>query len=486
MAGAPSPPDRVRGRLQPSPAEGEGASRALPLQGIRVVDSSYVFALPYTGGLMSDMGAEVIKIEGPARSDITRTGGLYGTFPENEPRPDNGPDNDSGGQWWDRSSTYNLINRGKKSLTLDLTTDRGKELFRELVCVSDVVLENYTPRVMRGFGLDYAELRKVRPDIIMASNTGYGHGDGPYSSYPAQATTQEGTHGLCWVTGYVGRPPSKAGASYVDFISTWSAVFAIGAALRHRNLTGEGQWIDMSMYQGGATGISEYLMDYTVNGRLGERIGNRHPHRAPQGVYPAQGNDCWVAISVADDAQWSALCRLMDQPELAGDHRFLTVTARQGHHDELDAIIAGWTRLHDRYRLMEMLQTEGVAASPVFDGRDIHLDPHFRARGFLEKVQFPEERQIGTRHLMGAPYKFSATPLGIHGPAPAFGQHNRWALGELLGVGDSEIESLEQAGAIANAPQSGEPSPTMPLDELVSRGRMSSWDPDYKDRLGIP
>ena len=119
-------------------------ARTLPLQGIRVVDSSYVFALPYTGGLLSDMGAEVIKIEGPsARSDITRTGGLYGTFPENEPT----------GQWWDRSSTYNLINRGKKSLTLDLTTDRGKELFRELVSVSDVVLENYTPRVMRGFGL---------------------------------------------------------------------------------------------------------------------------------------------------------------------------------------------------------------------------------------------------------------------------------------------------------------------------------------------
>ena len=216
------------------------AVRTLPLQGIRVVDSSYVFALPYTGGLLADMGAEVIKIEGPARSDITRTGGLYGTFPENEPS----------GQWWDRSSTYNLINRGKKSLTLDLTTDRGKELFRELVAVSDVVLENYTPRVMRGFGLDYAELRKVRPDIIMASNTGYGHGNGPYSGYPAQATTQEGTHGLCWVTGYVDGPPSKAGASFVDFISTWSAMFAIGAALRHRNLTGEGQWIDMSMYQG--------------------------------------------------------------------------------------------------------------------------------------------------------------------------------------------------------------------------------------------
>ena len=456
------------------------AVRTLPLQGIRVVDSSYVFALPYTGGLLADMGAEVIKIEGPSRSDITRTGGLYGTFPENEPT----------GQWWDRSSTYNLINRGKKSLTLDLTTDRGKDLFRELVAVSDVVLENYTPRVMRGFGLDYPELRKVRPDIIMASNTGYGHGDGPYSGYPAQATTQEGTHGLCWVTGYVDGPPSKAGASFVDFISTWSAMFAIGAALRHRNLTGEGQWIDMSMYQGGATCISEYLMDWTANGRLGERIGNRHPYRAPQGVYPAQGDalgdDNWVAISVSDDAQWAALCELMGQHELADDPRFRTVTARQQHHDELDAIIAEWTRQHDRYDIMEKLQARGIAASPVLDGRDMHLDPHFKARGFLEKVEFPEERQIGTRHLMGAPYKFSATPLSIKGPAPAFGHDNRWALAELLGVADSDIESLEQSGAIASAPKTGEASPTMPMDELVARGRMSSWDPDYKDKLGIP
>ena len=476
MAGAPS--------SQPSPSTGKGASRALPLQGIRVVDSSYVFALPYTGGLLADMGAEVIKIEGPSRSDITRTGGLYGTFPENDP----------GGQWWDRSSTYNLINRGKKSLTLDLTTDRGKELFKELVTVSDVVLENYTPRVMRGFGLDYAELKKVRPDIIMASNTGYGHGDGPYSGYPAQATTQEGTHGLCWVTGYLGGPPSKAGASFVDFISTWSAVFAIGAALRHRNLTGEGQWIDMSMYQGGATCISEHLMDWMANGRLGERIGNRHPYRAPQGVYPAKGDahgdalvdDNWVAISVRDDSQWVILCRLMEQPGLADVPRFRTVTGRQQHHDELDAVISEWTCQHDRYEIMEWLQAEGIAASPVIDGRDLHLDPHFRARGFLERVEFPEERRIGTRHLMGAPYKFSGTPLSIKGPAPAFGQNNRWALSELLGVPDPEIDLLEQAGAIANAPQSGDASPTMPMDELVARGRMSGWDPDYKDKLGIP
>ena len=162
------------------------------------------------------------------------------------------------------------------------------------------------------------------------------------------------------------------------------------------------------------------------------------------------------------------------------------MTARQHHHDELDAIIADWTRQHDRYNIMEKLQARGVAASPVLDGRDMHLDPHFKARGFLEKVEFPEERQIGTRHLMGPPYKFSATPLSIKGPAPAFGHDNRWALAELLGVVRLRHRVTGTVRCHRQRPQTGEASPTMPMDELVARGRMSSWDPDYKDKLGIP
>ena len=148
------------------------------------------------------------------------TGGYSGVFAEN----------DLGEDWWNRPSTYNLIHRGKQSITLDMTDERGRDLFRELVSVSDVVMENFTPRVMRSWGLDYPNMRKLRPDVILVSNTGYGHGGGPYSGYPAQATTQEATHGHCWVTGYVGGGPAKAGASFVDFLSTWTALFAIGAA----------------------------------------------------------------------------------------------------------------------------------------------------------------------------------------------------------------------------------------------------------------
>ena len=447
----------------------------LPLAGIRVLDSTYVFALPYTGGQLADLGAEVIKIEGPGRPDITRGGGLYGTFPDNDPGED----------WWNRPSTYQLLNRGKRSLALDLSQEDGRRIFRQLVTVSDVVMENFTPRVMRRWGLDYPNLRQMRPDIIMVSNTGYGHGAGPYSAYPAQATTQEGTHGHCWITGYPDDEPSKAGRSFVDFLSTWSAMFAIGAALRYRHRTGRGQWVDIGMYQAGVMFLSEYLMDAVANGRPGQRIGNRHPQRAPQGAYPAAGHDQWLALSVADADQWQTLCRLMARPDLAQDAALATLAGRQCRHDEIDAAISQWTQQHDKYALMHTLQAHGIAAGPVLSGKEVHFDPHYRSRNFLERVEYPPERGIGARFLMGRPYRMSKTPLSIRGPAPAFGQHNAALLEELLGIPPAQVSQWADAGLITTVPTAGEPSPTLDPRELVARGQLAEWDPDYRQRLGI-
>ena len=448
----------------------------LPLEGIRVLDSSHIFALPYAGGLLADMGAEVIKIEGPGHTDMTRTGGLAGSFPENEVTED----------WWNRSSTYNTLNRGKLSITLDLTDARGRDLFRELATISDVVMESYTPRVMRDWGLDYQSLKGIRPDVIMVSNTGYGHGDGPYSDYPAQATTQEGTHGLCWITGYPGGPPSRAGASYVDFLSTWTAIFAIGAALRYRRRTGRGQWIDLAMYQAGAMFNSEYILDYVVNARLGERIGNRHPSRAPQGCFRARGVDEWITLSIGSDEQWRRLCELMRRPELSRDSRFEDVLSRVKNHDQLDSIIGGWTEGYQKHSLMEMLQSIGIPAGPVFNSRDTNVDPHFRARGFLEYITFPEKRGMGTRPLIGRPYRFSKAALGVKGPAPTVGQHNTSVLRDLLGVREEEYLGLESTGIIGTVPTSDEPVIPEPIYEQLRKGRLAGWDPDYKQRLGIP
>ena len=345
---------------------------------------------------------------------MTRTGGYSGVFAEN----------DLGEDWWNRPSTYNLIHRGKQSITLDMTDERGRDLFRELVSVSDVVMENFTPRVMRSWGLDYPNMRKLRPDVILVSNTGYGHGGGPYSGYPAQATTQEATHGHCWVTGYVGGGPAKAGASFVDFLSTWTALFAIGAALRYRARTGLGQWVDMGMYQSGVMFLSEYILDAIANGREGGRIGNRHPWRAPQGCYPAAGQDNWITLSVGDDAQWRSLCRVMGQPELASDERFRSLLGRRENHDALDEIIAAWTATRDRYDTMHALQAEGIPSGPVLTGRDVHYDPHYRSRNFLERAKYSPERKLGERMFLSRPYKFSKSPLHIQGPSPAFGEHN--------------------------------------------------------------
>jgi crotonobetainyl-CoA:carnitine CoA-transferase CaiB-like acyl-CoA transferase len=448
---------------------------ALPLNGIRVLDSTYVFALPYAGGLLADMGAEVIKVEGPRRPDTTRSGGFSGAYPENE----------LGDDWWNRPSTYNLLHRGKQSLTLDMTDPKGRELFMELVKVSDIVMENFTPRVMRGWGLDYPNLRKIKPDIIMVSNTGYGHGDGPYANYPAQATTQEGTHGHCWVTGYPGEGPSKAGASFVDFLSTWTSLFAMGAALRYRNQTGQGQWIDISMYQAGVMFLSEYIMDAQVNGRDGERIGNRHPQRAPQGCYPAAGDDQWITLSVGCEEEWQALCHLMGREDLLADLRFAALAARRQNHDGLDLIIGEWTFASDKYDLMHRLQAAGIAAGPVLTGKEIHFDPHYQSRGFLERVTFPPERNIGTRPFMGRPYKFSKSPLKIQGPAPAYGQHNQPVLQDLLGISQEVYEGLVQDSIVATVPLTGEAQERLKPEQAVELGLLAAWDPDYKQKLGL-
>lgn len=447
----------------------------LPFSGVRVLDSTYVFALPYTGGLLADLGAEVIKIEGPGRIDVTRGGAWSGAFPENNPGED----------WWNRSSTYNLLNRGKQSLTLDLSNPKARALFAELVKISDVVMENYTPRVMKGWGLDYPNLRRLRPDVIMVSNTGYGHGDGPYSNYPAQATTQEATHGHCAVTGYIGGPPSKAGQSFVDFLATWTALFGIAAALRLRQRTGRGQWIDIGMYQCGVMFLSEFLMDYIGNGRIAQRMGNRHPFRAPQGVYPARGVDQWIVLSIGSDEQWRALCDLMGKPQLAHDPRFADSLSRLKNHDALDAIIAQWTSQHDRYDLMHRLQAVGIPAGPVFTARDMHLDPHYVARGFLEWVQYPPERGMGKRPLIGRPWKASATPARIQGPAPRLGEHNEAILVGLLGLTPDDLQTLEKEGIISRVPKESRLEPRVSPEEMVRRGILASWDPHYRHRLGI-
>ncbi len=447
----------------------------LPLEGIRVIDSTYVFAGPYAGALMSDLGAEVIKIEGPGRPDISRSGQFSGLM----------PDNIVGADPWNRPCTYNLLNRGKKSLVVDLSRKEGREILIDLIKVSDVLVENFTPRVMRGWGLDYPNMKAINPNIVMVSNTGYGYG-GPFSAYPAQATTQEATHGLAGVTGYRGGEPSKAGQSFVDFLATWACMMGVMLGLRHRRRFGRGLWTDVGMYQLGCYNVSEYILDWSANRTPGERIGNRHRQYAPQGCYRCAGDDAWCALSVRDDEEWAALCGVIARPELARDARYATEPARRANHDEIDAIISQWTQNVPKLEAMERLQAAGVPAGAVLDGRDLHFDPQLKAHGFLEMVNFPKEREMGSRRpIIGRPWCFSKLPLHVRGPAPTFGQHNRQVLCEILGYDEARYKAIEAAGLVVQKPVKATAPLNLSMDERVRLGRLAYWDRDYKERLGI-
>ncbi len=447
---------------------------ARPLAGIRVIDISNVISMPYAGGLMADLGAEVIKIERTARPDTTRTNPNSAVYPDNDPGEDP----------WNRTGTYNILNRGKKSLTLDLSQPAGRDILRELIQVSDILTENFTPRVMRGWGLDYPNASKLNPGLIMLSCSGYGR-EGPYAPYPGQATTMEATHGMAHVTGYRDEPPSKAGQSFVDFLATWSLTMGVTMALRYRRRFGKGLWVDVGMYQLGCGMLSEYVLDWTANGRVGKRIGNRHPWLAPQGCYRCAGDDEWCVVSVHDDAEWAALCRAMERPGLANDTRFATNEARMRNHDAADAAISVWMAGMPKMEAMHTLQAAGVRAGAVFNGRDMHIDTHARARGMMETVKFPPERNIGERLMIGRPWRLNRMPLSIPGPAPTLGEHNRDVIQGLLGYDDARYAALEQSGIIGTKPTTSRPIVRLTMEERVRRGRLAAYDPNFKQRLGL-
>ena len=453
-------------------------SRA-PLENIRVVDLSRVFAMPFAGANLADLGAEVIKIDTCQAQFMETTRTITGPFPDNQP----------GELWWEQGGTFQTLNRGKRSLTLDLRSEEAQGILKELVSVSDIVLENFTPRVMARFGLDYASLRAVKPDLIMVSNTGYGH-SGPWSSFGAMASALEPTHGTGAFMGYLeddgsgtlreGNVPNKVGNSYTDFLATWTALVSIMAALLHRAKTGRGTWIDLAMYQAGASFIGEGLLAYAFNGQRAQRIGNRHTAMAPHGCYPCLGEDQWVTIAVRDDADWLAFCHAIGAPELAADPRLATASQRLMEQDELDSIVSGWTGERTSYQVMETLQGAGVPAGPVLTAGQALADPHFRHRGFFEKVTHPAETGLGEKEYIGRGWKFSGSQAGITGPAPLLGEANGYALREILGLTPERMDALADQSIIGVEPIGGRPSAQVPLETQVELGWVAAYDPGFK------
>jgi benzylsuccinate CoA-transferase BbsF subunit len=398
------------------------------LSGIRVVDFTWVWAGPIVGRHLADYGAEVITIESSASLDLAR----QLIFKDNQYDPD-------------LAIAFTNYNAGKKSLTLNMAEPEAIDIVKRLLAISDILVESMTPKAMRQWGLSYDEVRGIKPDIIMLSSCMQGQ-TGPYSMSPGNGAILPALSGLSELTGWPDRGPIGQGGPYTDFLAGAMGAAAVMTALVHRERTGEGQYIDMSQNESAMHFITTAFLDYSANGRIASRMGNSRPGFAPHGVYRCQGADDWCTIAVRTDEEWQALRTVMGQPDWSREARFATREAREANSDALDAHITAWTEHLPAQEAMERLQRAGVPAGVVRNAETLNTDPQLVHRQHYAHVQHP---RIGTNVIDNYGFRLSATPGGVHAPAPLLGQHNAYVLGALLGMSRGDIARLSEAGVVA-------------------------------------
>ena len=405
------------------------------LTGLRIVDLGWAMAGPQATRILADFGAEVIKVESNARPDQART--AFGPH--------------VGERAINSSGYFNNFNRNKLSATINLSRPEGREVFRQLVAISDGVLENYSAGVMKKWGLHYEGLKAVKPDIVYVSMAGFGH-SGPYSDYQTYGPTVQAVSGLTFQSGFAEMPPAGWGFSYMDHTGGYFGCMAMLQALLYRRRSGKGQHIDLSQVEAAITLTGPAILDYEVNGRASTRIGNAsgHPAMAPHGVYRSApdtredgaGDDEWVAIAVANEEQWKALTRALGHPEWQADPRFETLVARLEHQPELDALIGEWTRCRSNREAQETLQAAGVPAGRVQRSRELFEDePQLAHRQFFPVLEHPV---VGTHRVDGMPARMSRTPAEFKRGGPLMGQDNDYVFGELLGMPLERVRRLEE------------------------------------------
>jgi crotonobetainyl-CoA:carnitine CoA-transferase CaiB-like acyl-CoA transferase len=404
------------------------AKRA-PLAGIRVADFTWVWAGPFCTLQLAHLGAEVIRVETATRLCVTR---LLPPFADFEPGPN-------------RSGYFNQYNQGKKSVTLDMKRPQAIEAAKRLCAASDVVVENFAAGVMDRMGLGYEVLRARKPDLVMIALSGYG-ATGPDSDKVSYGPAQVPLSGLSSVTGYRGFPPMHVGISYGDPTGGLHGAVAVLAALLHRARTGRGQYVDLSQWETSIAVLPDAVIDWTMNAVQPPRDGNRDAHMAPHGVFRAAGDDRWIAVAAEDDAAWRRLAAAIGRPELGDDPRYASVVGRKRHEDELEEVVAAWTRERTPEEATAALQAAGVAAFTAATNQDLAEDPHLAARDFFVELPHPE---VGVRRHVGVPWRMSASECRVRRPAPALGADTDTVLRDVCGYDEAEIAALRAAGALA-------------------------------------
>jgi crotonobetainyl-CoA:carnitine CoA-transferase CaiB-like acyl-CoA transferase len=402
-------------------------SRSGVFSGLTITAFCWAVVGPLTMKFFADYGATVIRVETSKRPCVMRTSSPY---------KDGKPGINRGGY-------FNHFNANILSLSLNMDNPQALEIAKRLVAESDVVMENFTPGVVERWGLGYEELKKVKPDIIMLRQSGFGSW-GPYAQQPAFGMVLVPISGLPNFIGWPGKEPLPIGVSaYTDCISPRFASAALIAALDYRNRTGKGQLLDLSQFETALYFIMPAILEYVSSGREPSRIGNSSPYAAPHGVYPCKGDDRWCTIAVFNDAEWVSLCQVIGKPEYTEDPRFNTLISRKKNEEELNRLLGDWTAELTAEEVMARMQAAGVPAGVVENTADLFDDPQLRSRNIFWPMNHSE---MGLYTHLGQSFELSKTPAKAYSPSPLLGEHTEYVCTRILDMSDEEFIDLMQAG----------------------------------------
>jgi benzylsuccinate CoA-transferase BbsF subunit len=402
-------------------------ARSGVFSGLKIAGFCWAVVGPLTMKYFADYGATVIRVETSQRPCTLRISAPY----------------KDGKPGLDRSGYFNHFSANMLSLALNMEHPQALEVARRLVAESDVVMDNFTPGVMEGWGLSYEELKKVKPDIIMLRQSGFGTW-GPYAQQPAFGMILAAMAGLPNFIGWPDGGPLPVGVSaYTDCISPRFASAALIAALDYRSKTGKGQLLDLSQFETTLYFILPAILEYISSGGEPARVGNSHPYAAPHGVYPCKGDDRWCTIAVFSDEQWASLCKVMGRTEYIDDLRFSTLLSRKQNEDEINELISGWTINFTPEEVMTEMQSAGVPAGVVKNAADIYDDPQLRQYNLFWPLNHPS---MGLFTHLGQGFELSKTPAQAHMPSPRLGEHTEYVCTKILGMTDKEFVELVSAG----------------------------------------